>query len=249
MNELEKINASNLPALRTDEVKACVDLVGDAIQSVKAKLSAAQHIGADKAIIDEMSAQITDYSTLKLRAEKELGKRIAAMENTPGARTDLFCDKKQVTKKAQLAEIGVTQSQAFEYERLAKNEQEVENYIVETVAQGKAPTRRGALEKIKPQEFGRTSKVFLPRERKPGGNHGVRGGELPKPSIAHDADYTPEYGLDDMMEEVRGVISTFLKQLRRLAQENKEIVSSNFREFEKALDDAESGIKKLKEEI
>lgn len=129
-------------SLRTDEVKACVDLVGDAIQSAKAKLSAAKHIGANKMIIDEMTAQINDYSALKLRAEMELGKRTAAVETKSGTRTDLMGGEHKV-KGDVLEEIGITREQASAFERMAKHEQEVEDYIVETVAQGKAPTRRG----------------------------------------------------------------------------------------------------------
>lgn len=249
MNELETISVANLPALRTDEVKACVDLVGDAIQSAKAKLSAAKHIGADKSIIDEMSAQINDYSALKLRAEMELGKRTAAIGTRQGARNDFVDSEYKVTKGDTLAEIGVTRDQASSYERMAKNEQEVENYIVETVAQGKAPTRRGAMERLKPQERRRTSKVFLPKEHDYHIGRAERGEELPKPGISRDVNYMPEYGFDDLMEEARGIISAFLKQLRRLAYENKEIVSGNPKEFEKALDDAETEIKKLKEEF
>ena len=243
MNELETISAANLPALRTDEVKACVDLVGDAIQSAKAKLSAAKHIGADKMIIDEMTAQINDYSALKLRAEMELGKRTAQMErNTEfhGNRYSSDVNTDYNTKKGeQLAEIGVTRQQASAYERMAKNEQEVENYIVETVAQGKAPTRRGAMEKIKPQEFRRTSRVFLPSERPQ--KHPVT--EI----VINRATGEVEYTLDDLLVEMRAINDDFIQKYERIFEIRKDMIAENANAVKAVFDELISRYAKIKE--
>lgn len=72
---------------------------------------------------------------------------------------------------------------------------------------------------------------------------------LPKPQIPSDPDWMPEYGFDDLIEEAKGVTSNFLKQMRRLMADNKEMVSGNFAEFVKVLDEVENELEKMKEEF
>lgn len=152
MNELT-VKSADLPALATEEVKQCVDLIGDAIQALKSKRNAAGHIGASKAVIDEMDAQIREYSAMKLKAEIELGKRTAAMErNTDfhGNQHSGDVNTDYNTKKGeQLAEIGVTRQQASVFERMAKHETYVDQYIDRKLELGQTPTRHEVMREIK----------------------------------------------------------------------------------------------------
>lgn len=148
MNELT-VKSADLPALATEEVKQCVDLIGDAIQALKSKRNAAGHIGASKAVIDEMDAQIREYSAMKLKAEIELGKRTAAMETNQGARNDFVDSDYKVTKGSQLAKIGMRRDQASDYERMAKHEAVVSDYIDRQLERGETPTKAGAMQEIR----------------------------------------------------------------------------------------------------
>lgn len=151
MNELT-VKSADLPALATEEVKQCVDLIGDAIQALKSKRNAAGHIGASKAVIDEMDAQIREYSAMKLKAEIELGKRTAAMEKSQGARNDFVGSEYKVTKGDALSKIGVTRDQASAFERMAKHETYVDQYIGRKLALGQTPTRHEVMREIQRAE-------------------------------------------------------------------------------------------------
>lgn len=95
---------------------------------------------------------------------------------------------------------------------------------------------------------GKHSKYFLP-----GANnrnyHKEKEENLPKPQIPSDPNWMPEYGFDDLVEEAKGITSNFVKQMRRLMAENRKLVSGNFAEFEKVLDEVENELEKLKEEF
>jgi len=155
LNELT-VKTAGLPALATEEVKQCVDLIGDAIQALKSKRNAAGHIGASKDVIDEMDAQIREYSAMKLKAEIELGKRTATMErNTDfhGNQHSGDVNTDYNTKKGeQLAEIGVTRQQASVFERMAKHETYVDQYIGRKLALGQTPTRHEVMREIQRAE-------------------------------------------------------------------------------------------------
>lgn len=93
---------------------------------------------------------------------------------------------------------------------------------------------------------GRHSKYYLPGEH----SRDYRKDKeenLPKPQIPSDPNWMPDYGFDDLIEEARGVTSNFLKQMRRLVDDNKEMVSENSAEFEKVLEEVENELKKIKE--
>lgn len=151
MNELT-VKAADLPALATEEVKQCVDLIGDAIQALKSKRNAAGHIGASKAVVDEMDAQIREYSAMKLKAEIELGKRTAAIEAKPGARTDRAETVRKVTKQNALDEIGIDRKNASVFERMAKHEDYVDQYIDRKLALNQTPTRHEVMREIQRAE-------------------------------------------------------------------------------------------------
>lgn len=151
MNELT-VKPADLPALATEEVKQCVDLIGDAIQALKSKRNAAGHIGANKAVIDEMDAQIREYSAMKLKAEIELGKRTAAMPKA--VKGNQFTGKRSVQgadepKETALRSMGMTKQRASDYERMAKHETYVEQYIDRKLELGQTPTRHEVMREIK----------------------------------------------------------------------------------------------------
>lgn len=154
MNELT-VKAADLPALATEEVKQCVDLIGDAIQALKSKRNAAGHIGASKAVVDEMDSQIREYSAMKLKAEIELGKRTAAIPKTNYRLGNQFAVAHSVdnaTKKAELESIGITRQRASDYERMAKHEGYVDQYIDRKLALGQTPTRHEVMREIQRAE-------------------------------------------------------------------------------------------------
>lgn len=148
MDELT-VKSADLPALATEEVKQCVDLIGDAIQALKSKRNAAGHIGASKDVIDEMDAQIREYSAMKLKAEIELGKRTAAIKPASGVRSDLSQSVGEVTKAQALAEMGVSNQRASDYERMARHEDYVDQYIDRKLELGQTPTRHEVMREIK----------------------------------------------------------------------------------------------------
>ena len=149
MNELT-VKSADLPALATEEVKQCVDLIGDAIQALKSKRNAAGHIGASKAVIDEMDAQIREYSAMKLKAEIELGKRTAAMPKQDRVK-NLSPESRSVGlgKAEQLKSQGITSQRASDYERMARHESYVDQYIDRKLALGQTPTRHEVMREIK----------------------------------------------------------------------------------------------------
>ena len=148
MNELT-VKSADLPALATEEVKQCVDLIGDAIQALKSKRNAAGHIGASKAVIDEMDAQIREYSAMKLKAEIELGKRTAAIPKTSGNQHTVLSPQCGESKTDALSQIGITPQRASDYERMAKHESYVDQYIDRKLELGQTPTRHEVMREIK----------------------------------------------------------------------------------------------------
>lgn len=148
MNELT-VKTADLPALATEEVKQCVDLIGDAIQALKSKRNAAGHIGASKAVIDEMDTQIREYSAMKLKAEIELGKRTAAMPKAVNQHNVPHHGVVEQTKTEALSEMGITQQRASDYERMAKHEAVVSDYIDRQLERGETPTKAGAMQEIR----------------------------------------------------------------------------------------------------
>lgn len=151
MNELT-VKTADLPALATEEVKQCVDLIGDAIQALKSKRNAAGHIGASKAVIDEMDAQIREYSAMKLKAEIELGKRTAAIKPNTDFHGNRFSDVQgtdNTTKQSELKSIGISRQRASDYECMARHEDYVDQYIDRKLELGQAPTRHEVMREIK----------------------------------------------------------------------------------------------------
>lgn len=151
MNELT-VKAADLPSLATEEVKQCVDLIGDAIQALKSKRNAAGHIGASKAVVDEMDAQIREYSAMKLKAEIELGKRTAAMPKAVNQYKMQVHGTDEQHKEKALGEMGITKQRASEFERMAKHEGYVDQYIDRKLALGQTPTRHEVMREIQRAE-------------------------------------------------------------------------------------------------
>lgn len=147
MNELA-IRQRELPTLAPEEIKQYVDVIGDAIDALKAKRNAAGHLNADKTIIEEMDAQIREYSAMKLRAEMELGKKTSQIEKADNGganqhRAKVLGADTSKPKSETLRDMGLSKQRASEYERLAKNEATVNQYIDKQLARGEVPTRRG----------------------------------------------------------------------------------------------------------
>lgn len=151
MNELS-IRRADLPALPMEDIKQYVDVIGDAIEALKAKRNAAGHLNVDKAVLDEMDSQIREYSAMKLRAEMELGKKTAAMPKSD--KGNQFSGKRssagsgEPTKRESLRKIGVSTQTASDMERLSKHEEVVNRYIDHQLSIGETPTRAGAFRKI-----------------------------------------------------------------------------------------------------
>lgn len=142
------IRGADLPALPMEDIKQYVDVIGDAIEALKAKRNAAGHLHVDKAVLDEMDAQIREYSAMKLRAEMELGKKTAAIPRAQGVKSDLVQGADEVPKVKRLSEIGISKQRASDMERLSKHEEVVNRYIDHQLSIGETPTRAGAFRKI-----------------------------------------------------------------------------------------------------
>lgn len=154
MNELT-IRQRDLPAMPMEEVKQYVDIIGDAIDALKAKRNAAGHLNADKAVIDEMDGQIREYSAMKLKAEIELGKKTAEI---PKAKNQSATPEAGTAKKQTLDKMGISHQRASDYERLARHEDIVQDYISDQLERGETPTKSGAFKRIaqempKPKEL------------------------------------------------------------------------------------------------
>lgn len=147
MNELT-IKKADLPSLPMEDIKQYVDVIGDAIDALKAKRNAAGHLSVDKSILDEMDAQIREYSAMKLRAEMELGKKTAAMPKAQGVKSDFRQGTAEVPKEKALGKIGISHQRASDMERMAKHEETVNRYIDHQLSIGETPTKAGAFRKI-----------------------------------------------------------------------------------------------------
>ena len=157
MNEIAlRQREKDLPSMPIDDVKKYVDLIGDAIDALKINRNASSHLNCDKSIIEEMERQIREYSALKVKAQIELGKRTAGMKGASGGdHGNQYTGGKNPsrgslpnTKADQLAAIDLKPQRASEYERMAEEEETVERYIEKSLADGKAPSKSGALKAI-----------------------------------------------------------------------------------------------------
>lgn len=68
---------------------------------------------------------------------------------------------------------------------------------------------------------GKKSKYFVPTDRKK-----LEKTDL-KPQIPRDPNWVPEYGLDEFLEEIKGICDNCMKQLARAVNDNREIVEGN----------------------
>lgn len=156
MDELV-VRGKNLPTMPVGDVKQYVDIIGDALDGMKAQLSAAKHMNADKETIDMMERQINEYSAMRVQAQVELGKRTATLEKTDYKYGNQYAQSQglgnaKTTKAEQLKNLNIDSKRASEYEAMARNEKTVNQYIEDTLADGKAPTKNGALKKIKEEK-------------------------------------------------------------------------------------------------
>lgn len=160
-------------------------------------------------------------------------------------------------------EMGVGKNTVLRAEKFAKGIdyiREVDEEVAEKILAGKANISKAevqSLAKAEPEvvketaksiKEGKHGKYFLPGANSK--NYRKEKEEnLPKPQIPSDPNWMPEYGFDDLVEEAKGITSNFVKQMRRLMAENKKLVSGNFAEFEKVLNEVENELEKLKEEF
>lgn len=134
------------------EVKTFLNDITFNIKAMEAQRKRMGEFGADQSDLDTMDWQIAQMKSLKLQAQVELGKRSAEMDTASGSRTDLIRNTEEVkTKAEQLAELDITPQRANEYEKLAKHEDVVNQYIGEMLSKGKAPSTNGALNEVKKQ--------------------------------------------------------------------------------------------------
>ena len=207
-----------------------------------------------------------------------LGKMYEARKNSVGAKIGNENAKKQCTQNGNIEkvesnparvseqiaqEMGVGKNTVLRAEKFAKGIdaiREADPEVADKILAGKANISKAevqSLAKAEPEvvketaksiKEGKHSKYFLP-----GANnrnyHKEKEENLPKPQIPSDPNWMPEYGFDDLVEEAKGITSNFVKQMRRLMEDNRELVSGNFAEFEKVLDEVENELEKLKEEF
>lgn len=99
----------------------------------------------------------------ELKAQLELGKRTVKMGSNGGDRRSNNFSRQRMateTKNERLAEIGISHQRASEYERMAEDEETVEQYIEDSLANGKAPTKGGAYKEVK--ESKKPERLVLP---------------------------------------------------------------------------------------
>lgn len=230
MNELA-VRQKNLPAMPIEDVKKYVDLIGDAIDELKIKRNAASHLDCDKSIIEEMERQIREYSALKVKAQLEMGKRTARMETGFGNRFTVDHPTGGKSKTDQLATIGLAPQRASEYERMAENEEIVEQYIEDSLANEKAPTKSGALKAIDEKKshivsgedsFARHSRPTpiqaAAKERDEKMNAAI--------SRITSKEIVIEYSIDDLLAEIKANAERFESLFTTLLTIHKELIST-----------------------
>lgn len=141
MNELITPELSQLPSLPADEIKEGVDKIGGYI----GMLAAAKKATADQTIINKVDDQIRKYSALRLRWQMELGRRTAKFEKAPA---NQYQSATSAGRTKQLENLGISKQRASENERMAAEEEVVEEYIERSIEQNEAPTTAGALKAI-----------------------------------------------------------------------------------------------------
>ena len=144
------VRRNDLPAMPTEDVKQYVDVIGDAIEDMKAKLNAAKHLRWESTTIERMTAQINEYSAMRIQAQIELGKRTAEMEKNTEFHGNQFGDAQASdnTKTKTLSGMNLSRQRASEYERMARHEDVVNRYIDHQIERGETPTKAGALQAI-----------------------------------------------------------------------------------------------------
>ena len=137
------------------EVKTFLNDITFNIKAMEAQRKRMGEFGADQSDLDTMDWQIAQMKSLKLQAQVEIGKRSAEMEKADNRIGNIHPEIRNAevgkTKAEQLAELDITPQRANEYEKLAKNEDVVNQYIGEMLSKGKAPSTNGALNEIKKQ--------------------------------------------------------------------------------------------------
>ena len=91
---------------------------------------------------------------MKLKAEIELGKRTAALPKTDNRHGNQFAvaDVDRIaTKQKVLDEMGINRKQASNYERMARHENYVDQYIDRKLALNQTPTRHEVMREIQLQ--------------------------------------------------------------------------------------------------
>lgn len=230
MNELVA-RKNNLPAMPIGEVKTYVDVIGDAIDALKAKRSAAAHFNIDNETVAEMDRQIVEYSALKVQAQMELGKRTAAMEKTKGGDPTLFqgADERGVKTKAdQLAAINLKPQRASEFERMAEHEDIVSQYIIDALANGKAPTKGGALNEI---ERRTKPRGFTAEDRASRRETDAIVAEM------YDTENVPEYTVEMLIGIIKANAEEYVGVFRRLLSDHRDLLTdANRPTVEEAID-------------
>lgn len=231
MNELVA-RKSDLPSMPIVEVKTYVDVIGDAIDALKAKRSAAAHFNIDNETVQEMDRQIVEYSSLKVQAQVELGKRTAAMEKNTEFHGNQYGEirgaENTKTKTSQLASIGLKPQRASEYERMAENEDIVSQYIIDSLANGKAPTKGGALNEI---ERRTKPRGFTAEDRASRKETDAIVAEM------YDVNNVPEYTLDMLVGIIQANAEEYVGVFRRLLSDHKDLLTpENIPIVEEAID-------------
>ncbi len=231
MNELVA-RKNNLPAMPIGEVKTYVDVIGDAIDALKAKRSAAAHFNIDSETVKEMDRQIVEYSALKVQAQMELGKRTAAMEKNTvfhgNQYGEIRATENTKTKADQLAAINLKPQRASEFERMAEHEDIVSQYIIDALANGKAPTKGGALNEI---ERRTKPRGFTAEDRASRRETDAIVAEM------YDTENVPEYTVEMLIGIIKANAEEYVGVFRRLLSDHKDLLTdANIPMVEEAID-------------
>lgn len=128
-------------------------------------------------------------------------------------------------------------------EKILSGKANITKTEVQELAKAEPEKVKEAAEAIKEN---RPKKVTLPQYHD---YHKGKTDDLPEPQIPTDPNWEPDFELDDLLEEARGVTGNFLKQIQRVMRENRKMVSENLAEVTTVLDEVINGIEKLKEEF
>lgn len=183
-------------------------------------------------------------------AEKQLGQNVPIVSRS---------EIKAGTAGKIGAEFGIDGKTVRRYEKFAKGVdvvREIDPEFADAVLSGKAEISRTEVqgfakaepeqvkEAVKEVKEGKRTKYRLPQDTKSENF----GGEDLEPQIPSDPNWRPEYTVDDLLEEARGITTTFVKQFSRVLKENETLAQENREEIAKVINEVIAELNKIKED-